>query len=334
MKKLSFIILGLAVSAMTLTLTSCGDDDSYSPGPEVSADCPDVYFPSSNESTVYLDPATINANPDATWTQTVTVSRPDSVGSLTVPIIVDKKSDGMEIPSSVTFNDGEKTADLVVSYTHPDNGLTATFHVDDSYANPYTKKEGAASYSLTITLLQKVCNVTYSSQQRRSLSAKNTSHFANVTSEIWNCKGFNRFLWKDFCGSGIDVFFEVIVPTGSTFRPNDLQSNSGEIHFLDHFTDYYGYGYVFLQSTASDFGDDTWPSWTPVGTSVEVSYFYVFDYAYSQYSGYYGIYDTIIFKPDEDWYNGFFANGLSIDGGSSWARDGSGYVYFFFDYDE
>lgn len=332
MKRLSFLLFSLTLSVLTLSLASCSDDDSYSPGPEVSADCPNVYFLASNDSTVYLDPEAVEADPEATWTQSVTLYREDSVGAVTVPIVVDKQSDGMNIPSSVTFADGETEAALVVSYTHPENGLTATFHVDESYTNPYKVKNGAASFALTITLLQKVCDVTYSSSQKRSQT--NRSYFANVTSEIYNCKGFNRFLWKNFVGSGVDLFFEVIPKDGTVFNANDLQQNSGEIHFLDHVYDYYGYGYVFLQTDASNFSDETWPTWTPEGQTVEISYFYLYDYAYSVYSGYYGTYDAIYFSPDDEWYNGFFGNGLSIDGGTSWGRDGSGYTYFFFDYDE
>lgn len=322
----------MAVSMLTLSLASCGDDDdNYSPGAEVSSDCPNVYFPSDNETTVYLDPTTIAADPEATWTQTVKVARPDSIGSVTAAVVVDKKSDGMEIPSSVTFADGEKEADLVISYTHPENGLSASFHIADESVNPYVIKDGSISFTLSVAILEKVCNVTYSSSQKRSQT--NRSVFANVTSEIYNCRGLNKFLWKNFCGSNIDVFFEVIPATGTVFNASDLQSNKGEIHFLDHMWDYYDYGYVFLQSEASDFGDDTWPTWTPAGQEKEVSYFYVYDYAYSVYSGYYGVYDTIIFAPDDDWYNGFFGEGMSTDGGTSWTRDGSGYVYFFFDYE-
>lgn len=331
MKRLSFIIFGMVVSMLTLSLASCSDDDNYSPGPEVNADCPNVYFPSSNEATVYLDPTTIAADPEATWTQTVKVARPDSVGSVTASVIVDKQSVGMEIPSTVTFADGEKEADLVISYTHPENGLNATFHIADESSNPYTIKDGSNSFILTIAVLQKVCNVSYSSVTKRS--GNNKSIFANETSEIYNAKGFNRFLWKNFCGSSIDLYFKVIPADGTVFNASDLTKNKGEIHFLDHVYDYYGYGYVFLQSTASDFGDDTWPSWTPAGQDKTVSYFYIYDYYYSVYSGYYGVYNTILFAPDDDWYNGFFGVGMSTDGGTSWTRDGSGYTYFFFDYD-
>jgi len=317
------------MSVMSLSLLACsGDDDNYSPGEEVSANCPNVYFASDNETTTYLDPETISENPDHTWTQAIKLVRADSVGALTVDIVVDKKSEGVEVPSTVTFNDGEKTASLLISYTHPDKGLSASIHVGDDYVNPYVVKEGSISFNYSVAVLEKVCSVTFSSAQKRS--EKNTSLFANVTNEIYNCKGLNKFLWKNFLGSGISPFFEIIPKTGTVFDADNVQNNEGEIHFLDHVNDYYGYGYVFLMT---DNGE--WPTWTPEGQSTEVTFFYMYDYAYSMYSGYYGIYDLIDLKPRTDeWYSGYIGNGLSKDGGTSWSRDGYGYIYFFFDYDD
>lgn len=326
MKHTSYIniMIAVAVAAWPI-LSSCSDDDNYSPGPEVGADNPNVYFPASDNETIYLYPEDVAASQGSAMTTAVKLQRDDTNGAITVPIVADILSEGVTLPESVTFNDGDSLAYLNVSYVNPEKGVSATFHIGDGYANPYVMNDGSMYKRLTIAVLEKVCDVNYSSNTQWSLT--NNSYFSEVTSEIYHCMGQNRFIWKNFIGSDIDVTFEVKLDDGVTFDNDSIQKNQGEINFLDHVNDYYGYGYVFLMD---DNGD--WPSWTPEGKDVTVSYFYMYDYHYTAYSGYSG-YNLIDFKArTDDWYSGYFGNGLSIDDGASWGRDGSGYTYFYFRY--
>jgi len=319
MNKLSYLTM-FAAMMMSLTLVSCGDDDDYAPGAAVSEDCPSVYFSNESESSVFLDPDVVTANPDSVWEAAVTVKRPDGTGELTVPIIVDIKSDGVDVPESVTFKDGETSADVIIRYVHPDNGLDATFHIDESYADPYTVTDGTTYFKLSIVILEKLCDVTYSTAS--TLTAKNLSHFAGVTSEIWSCKGRNKFMWKNFMGSGINIFFSVKPAEGVTFNPQNINALNGEILLLDHKYDYYGYGYYFIMTD-----DNDWPTWTPAGQTDEINYFYMYDASYT-YSGY----SFIDFAPRTDgYYSGYFYGGFQI--GGAWTLDGTGWIYFFFDYD-
>lgn len=319
------LIIGLMTLALPM-ISSCSDDDNYTPGAEVSDDNQNVYFPSSDNETIYLYPEDVAASQGGAMTTAIKLVREQYNGSLTVPIIVDNKSEEVTVPESVTFNDGDSIAYLNISYSNPEKGLSADFHIDESCANPYLQNDGSTYLRLSIAVLEKVCNVKYSSSTQ--LSGTNRSYFANVTSEIYHCLGLNKFIWKDFLGSNIDITFEVKLDDGVVFENDSIQNNSGEINFLDHVNDYYGYGYVFLMD---DDGD--WPTWTPEGQTVEVSYFYMYDYHYTAYSGYSG-YNLIEFKKrNDDWYSGYFGNGLSIDGGTSWGRDGNGYTYFFLQYD-
>lgn len=309
----------LVAILITAAFVSCDDDNDYQAAAKVSDDCPSVYFSNQSESFVSLSPDEVSAHPDSVWTTTVTAVRPNADGELTVPIVVDYKSETVEVPESVTFADGETEAEVTISYTHPDNGLDATFHIADAYANPYIEQDGTTTFKLSILIIEKLCNVTYSTSPRKSQT--NLSHFAGETNEIWRYWGQNKFLWKNFLGSGVNVSFSVKEGENVTFDPNNINGLSGEILLLDHKIDYYGYGYYFIIED-----DDNWPSWTPSGQSDEVSYFYMYDASYT-YSGY----SFIDFaERSDDYYSGYFYGGFQVN--DSWTLDGTGWIYFFFDY--
>lgn len=333
MKKIFIYPLFAALAA--LALPSCSDDDDYQAGPEVSDTAADIYFSSSNSSLVYLNSEEVAANPDSVYTLTLQAVRHLDTDSgnvdlaaqmaalpqLTVPVVVDRASEGVSVPESLVFAAGDTLAELVVTYVHPDKGIDATFHIDDAYANPYAVHDGSLSFQLSVNVLRKLCDVTYSTSS--NLYGPNTSHFAGVTSQIlWNV-GRNQFVWQDFVGSGINVLFSVKEASGAKFDGENLDDLYGEIILLSNKLDYYGGGYYFL---VDDNGD--WPSWTPAGQDDEISSFYTYDATY-QYSGY----SYIDFLPYTDGtLSGFFFGGFEIDG--QWTMDGMGYVYFFFHFPE
>lgn len=314
----------MAAAALPLALASCGGDDDYTPGAEVADDCPNVYFPSSNEETLYLYPEDVEASRGGEMSSAVKLARPDGKGELTVPIVVDTKSDDVTVPESVTFADGDTLAYLDISYKNPEQGLKASFHVGEGYSNPYLMTDGSPYFQLSINVLAKVCDVTYSSAQKSS--GTNRSYFAQVKSEIYNCMGQNRFIWKNLLGANVDVSFEVILPDTVQFDPDTLSNTIGQINFLNHVYDYYDYGYVFLMDDNNDF-----LAWTPEGQDVTITAFYMYDYHYTVYSGSSAGYSFIDLKPRSDeWYSGYIAEGLTMDGGYTWTSDGSSYVYFYF----
>lgn len=307
-KNIFYYIVGFVALSLPVAFTSCGDDDDYSAGPEVSSDCPNVYFSESNTYTVTLTDKEVKADPEAVRTVSINMERTDTKGEIKVPIVVDSKSDGVDIPADVTFADGAGKAELVISYTHPENGLEADFHVGDNYANPYAKKEGAVSYSLAIFTVVKVCDVTYDA----------SSVFAGVTSEIYNFSGQNKFQWRNFLGSGLNVNFKVGSVKNEAgkdslyFNPEALLGTYGSITFLDHTFDYYNNGSLYLMND-----DDNYATWTPVGSSSEITYYYL--YAGSTYS-------WVSFNPiteGSDAYSGYFYSGPQAS-----------YLKFYFSYNE
>lgn len=308
MKKLSSIIVVLAAVMMPLAFTACSDSDDYSPASPISDNCPGVYFDSTNVSAKYVTPMEAANDPSVK----LTLSRPDSVGELTVPIVVDKKTDGTVVPENVTFSDGDTTTTLVIGYD-PEQGMNAIIHVGDGYANPYLKQGGTTTFTVSVDIIETVCSVTYSSDGKTD----RTGRFANETSYICNISRRNEFLWKDFLGSGIDVRFSINLPDTITWDADNINKMKGTINLLDHKLDYYSGGYWFI---LDDNGD--WPSWTPEGQTEEISYPYLYD----------GVYSSIDFGNYNDGYwSGYFYFGFQVNG--AWKLDGSGYLYFYFHFD-
>lgn len=253
-----------ATLVVPFALTSCSDDNDYQPGTAVADDCPNVYFSSSNESLIEVK------SDDTSKTVTVELDRTNTEGSLTVPIIVESKTDNITIPESVTFADGESTAYLNVTYSEFTIGTKFSIKIDDSYVNPYKIVDGFNTYNASLSQLNKVCDVKYATDCR----------FAGVTtSAIYNYSGENQFVFTDFLGSGVDLKFRVDTNiTGATFDMNDITTLSGDIIPLNYYTkDDYGFHFV------TEINSDNYVTWTPEGSSNAVTSFYFYD-VYDGYS--------------------------------------------------
>lgn len=253
----------MAVSAMAFTMTSCSSDYDYKPGTAVADDCPAVYFSNNNESLIEVK------SDDASKSVTLEVDRVNTNGSLTVPIVVESKTDNITVPESVTFADGEASTELVVTYSEFTVGTKFTVSVPDEYVNPYIILDGSSTFSASLAQVNKVCDVKYATDCR----------FSGVTgSAIYNYSGENRFIFSNFLGSGIDLKFRVDTGvSGATFDMNDLTTLSGDIIPLNY---YYkdDYGFHFVETGTQE----DYVTWTPEGSSEPVTSFYY----YGVYGGY------------------------------------------------
>ena len=90
--------------------TACSDDDDYQPAQKVAEDNMGAYFAASNASSEVLTPEEYAARPSVD----LTVKRASSKGDADVAVIVDRADDVFEIPSTVSFKDGETEATLTV----------------------------------------------------------------------------------------------------------------------------------------------------------------------------------------------------------------------------
>jgi len=292
----------LASLLLCVAFAACSDDIEYTPGASVSDDTPIVYFDTINTEKVYVFPD-VSSSDTGTSTDTVNIRvlRQNSTGKLTVPVIADSKSDGMEIPTSVTFEEGQDTTELALVYSKNGGSMKATFHLDDNYTNPYKAVGGSPNFSFEVAVLSKICRVQFNNE---------TLPFYNEKSYIYMYEGKdNEFMWSNFCGSGINISFKVY-PDDNTkkYTVDNIKKLAGDIEFTDHKYDYYGYGYYFLVD------DNLYDvQWTPVGQDQTICYLYWYDYAYgSQYS-------QICFDPDNTSWTSYVCIGWAWYPSYSWA---------------
>lgn len=102
--KLNKLFLGL-LGVAAFTLASCSDDDSYE---KATVSGPQVYFGDQL-------PATIEISPDAS-SFNVPINRVDASGALTVNLTASVDNPMYSVPSSVSFNAGETTVNIPVTY--------------------------------------------------------------------------------------------------------------------------------------------------------------------------------------------------------------------------
>ena len=129
-------------------LTSCSDKDDYMPGGMV--DGVQAYFPST-ESTSYQLSANVN-------TFTIAVYRVNDSETVSVPVTVTASStntatDAFTFPGSVSFNAGEKKANILVEYNLDeisyDQSQSFTVKLDDTATTPY----GASEVTISVVYL-------------------------------------------------------------------------------------------------------------------------------------------------------------------------------------
>lgn len=147
--KMKSIIKYAAIAIGVLFIASCSSDDDWQPGQKTKDGCQQVYFPSSNESMIEL-----NVNEPTDRSIDITVARTKSEGELTVPITVVSKSEGVQIPSEVTFADGNLTASLNI--TVPNEVQKGTIYeysllLEGDEVDPYAKLDGGSSFSGVIS---------------------------------------------------------------------------------------------------------------------------------------------------------------------------------------
>lgn len=102
--KLNKIFFGL-IGMAAFTLASCSDKDDYE---WATVSGPQVYFSDQLPSQFEIDPAGTSFN--------VPISRADDSGSLTVNLSATSANPMYSVPSSVTFDAGQKEANIPVSY--------------------------------------------------------------------------------------------------------------------------------------------------------------------------------------------------------------------------
>lgn len=146
-----FLNISLLCGMVICLLSSCDDDDNYSPGPEAGENCPVVYFSADNETTIIFRSASDVRSVD------IVVKRLYAEGALQVPVDVVSSDPGLTIQQLASFGDGEDSA--VITVTAPDDmALSQRYNfslsLPDEYVDPYRKVDGAGQFSGSVVLVE------------------------------------------------------------------------------------------------------------------------------------------------------------------------------------
>jgi hypothetical protein len=122
--------LNIIACALLMTLTSCAEKDTWTPGPQTDPSSPRVYFELSDGEIA----------PDGEFLS-LAVSRKNTSGAITVPITVVKSAPELSFPDAgVTFAAGEKTAYYRVNFS-PGSKYETDYpfelKIDEAFTDPY-----------------------------------------------------------------------------------------------------------------------------------------------------------------------------------------------------
>lgn len=278
MRKLHKILYMLLFGVALTSLTACGDDDDYSSAPKVSADNMGAYFAASNAADEILTPEEYANRPSID----LTVKRANSKGDADVAVIVDRADEVFEIPSTVSFKDGETEATLTIGCKNLEalKPYQFTIHLDENATNPYVKVDGSSVFNYQVMVarwVKVVENAKFTYQD---------NIFPAVTSDIYELEGQNKFKIENFLGSGVDLSFKIIPqdPNGTyseaAFSASDKSTWKGAFVPLDHFlNDENGYWYLMKDVDAGDYA-----SWTPEGSELGINYINFYNDGTENYS--------------------------------------------------
>lgn len=238
--KINFAFKALSIAvALPVLLTSCGDDYEYTPGQEVTADCPGVYFPNDNETKYILSGEDLGDD----WSLNVTVGRKKAVGALDVPLEVVTADEAFSFPASIHFNDGEEETTVNVKFP----GLAQfedkkfTIRVPYEYVDLYSQDiEGTGAYSASVLV-----------SEWRKIVKDVEAYVEDQSSyyfDLYWLAGANQFRFGNFLESGLTLTFKIV--DNPTFDIDNVDTWYGHVYPLDNYlvreetdTDLYWYLY-------------------------------------------------------------------------------------------
>lgn len=259
--------MAFAAMLVSLPLASCSDDDDYTPGPEVEAGNPSVYFPLQEEYSY------IFGSDDEDKTFDIIVKRLSEKGAVNVPVTVASDVEGgFTVPAEIQFADGETETVLTVDCSSLPTKQTysLTISIPESYSNPYA--EGTRE----VTVESLVSDWTlWAENARFSFSY----YYGDIYSNIYAMPGTMKFRIENFLGSGIDLPFEVTDPTASR---SIIHPTANADSYLNYYPeDEFQCWYFYNQAT----GD--YPVWSPDGsTEPKIAYALIYTYGNDTYYTY------------------------------------------------
>jgi len=214
----------IAVSILiAATMVACEKyEDTVEPSPVVPADNPAVRFAQENQTSFELDP---NDDPKIS----LTVMRNNESAALEVPVtVVTNTENSFNVPATISFAAGEKTADLVIAMNSGSpTGIPLALELsfDDEYVNPYLTEY--STYKGEAALLKWV---------KYSVGVYTSGFFEQSwEQELYNAEGTDKYRFYDLFASGVNYEFEwdggaALSPGGTPNASGYLVQESGYVH--------------------------------------------------------------------------------------------------------
>ena len=140
-----FILAGMLLSCM-ISVSSCSDNDDFSTGPEIAADCPQLYFGDENIQSFEFAPT------DPTSTIDIPVYRTNVQDEGTYSIKVLSNQDNVySVPETVTFAAGQHESFITVGFDITEIAKSYTFELgfEDTDVNFYKDTKKFLVYTVT-----------------------------------------------------------------------------------------------------------------------------------------------------------------------------------------
>lgn len=252
MNKTLALVCALGLSVL---MTACGDADDWQPGDAVAAGVQGAYF-SPNLTTAY----STAEDPEFS----ITVSRLDTTAAASVGIrVVSTDTAAIEIPTSVTFEKGQSTAQLTcrAEGLTPNENYKFTIAIADADINPYVA--GTVEYTGTVLNGKLWSTVAEDVYFYFSSSSTMPTYYSTIEQYVDQ----NRFRIVDFMGSGVDWEFTIdpeLDSSGGTYTntSGDVSTWMGYVNFDEnHYVEYNGW-YYFSPDKDNDVYGWTVPGWT------------------------------------------------------------------------
>ena len=147
MKKYFNIILASALAALTV-LSCAKQEQAYEPGTPDPSGCYGVFFPSQDAMGSHT------YDPSMERTVSITVTRTNTNGAITVPFTTAVSEEGVFNFGSITFADGQSETELDVTFPSAPEGKQLSFSVqlddDNTYISHYNSGAIALDFSVLI----------------------------------------------------------------------------------------------------------------------------------------------------------------------------------------
>ena len=148
MKKFINILLAAAVTA--LAVVSCQKEEQVKPGTPDPEGCYGVYFPVQEASGDHI------YSPDMDRSVTITVTRTNTSGAITVPYTVVSDDEAVFTFGKIEFADGQDETELEVTFENIEEGKKCAFSVqlndDNAYVSHYNS--GAIAFDFSVMCVE------------------------------------------------------------------------------------------------------------------------------------------------------------------------------------